>query len=44
MSIPGWSELRLNSQGLIVSHIDYWSCSRWDVLKQLLLIKTAKVK
>lgn len=34
ISIPGWSELRLNSLGLIVSHIDYWKCSRWDVLKQ----------
>lgn len=34
ISIPGWSELRLNSEGLIVSHIDYWHCSRLDVLKQ----------
>ncbi|MDM9381969.1 DUF2358 domain-containing protein [Chlorogloeopsis sp. ULAP01] len=34
ISIPGWSELRLNSQGMIVSHIDYWNCSRLDVLKQ----------
>lgn len=34
ISIPGWSELRLNPQGLIVSHIDYWHCSRLDVLKQ----------
>ncbi len=34
ISIPGWSELRLNSVGLIVSHIDYWNCSRLDVLKQ----------
>ena len=34
ISIPGWSELRLNSQGLIVSHIDYWNCSRLDVVKQ----------
>ena len=34
ISIPGWSELRLNSAGLIVSHIDYWNCSRIDVLKQ----------
>lgn len=33
--IPGRSELRLNSEGqLIVSHIDYWNCSRLDVLKQ----------
>ncbi len=32
--ISGWSELRLNSQDMIVSHIDYWNCSRLDVLKQ----------
>jgi len=32
--IPGWSELHLNSQDVIVSHIDYWNCSRLDVLKQ----------
>lgn len=36
MAIAGWSELKLNSAGLIVSHIDYWKCSRLDVLKQLL--------
>jgi hypothetical protein len=34
LHIPGWSELTLNEQGLIVSHIDYWHCSRLDVLKQ----------
>ncbi|MBW4643073.1 MAG: DUF2358 domain-containing protein [Goleter apudmare HA4340-LM2] len=34
ISISGWSELRLNSVGLIVSHIDYWHCSRLDVVKQ----------
>ena len=34
IAIPGWSELRLNSQGLIASHIDYWNCSRLDVVKQ----------
>ncbi len=34
ISIPGWSELRLNGDDLIVSHIDYWDCSRLDVLKQ----------
>ena len=32
--ISGWSELKLNPDGLIVSHIDYWNCSRLDVLKQ----------
>jgi hypothetical protein len=35
VSIPGWSELKLNSSGLICSHIDYWDCSRFDVIKQL---------
>ncbi|MBT9315071.1 DUF2358 domain-containing protein [Leptothoe spongobia TAU-MAC 1115] len=35
ISIPGWSELKLNTSGLICSHIDYWNCSRWAVLKQL---------
>jgi hypothetical protein len=34
ISISGWSELGLNSANLIVSHIDYWNCSRLDVLKQ----------
>jgi hypothetical protein len=34
ISISGWSELSLNSEGLIASHIDYWHCSRLDVLKQ----------
>ncbi|QIR39745.1 DUF2358 domain-containing protein [Tolypothrix sp. PCC 7910] len=34
ISISGWSELRLNAEGLIVSHIDYWNCSPLDVLKQ----------
>jgi hypothetical protein len=35
MAIGGRSELKVNSDGLIVSHIDYWNCSRFDVLKQL---------
>lgn len=34
ISIPGRSELKLNSQESIVSHIDYWYCSIFDVLKQ----------
>ncbi|MGK7876061.1 MAG: DUF2358 domain-containing protein [Xenococcaceae cyanobacterium] len=32
--IPGRSELKLNHDELIISHIDYWHCSRFDVLKQ----------
>lgn len=42
ISIPGWSELRLNSDGLIVSHIDYWNCSRLDVLKQHLFSSNSR--
>ncbi|WP_107670659.1 DUF2358 domain-containing protein [Cyanothece sp. BG0011] len=34
ISIPGRSELTFNDQNLIISHIDYWNCSRWDVVKQ----------
>jgi hypothetical protein len=40
MAIPGWSELTLNDENLIVSHIDYWNCSRLEVVKQLLPNKT----
>ncbi len=41
IAISGWSELKLNSDELITSHIDYWDCSRLDVLKQHLLpVKT----
>jgi Uncharacterized conserved protein (DUF2358) len=35
MAISGRSELKINSDGLICSHIDYWDCSRLDVFKQL---------
>jgi hypothetical protein len=34
IAIPGRSELTLNREGKIASHIDYWHCSRWDVLQQ----------
>ena len=34
IAISGRSELILNEQNLIISHIDYWDCSRWDVLWQ----------
>jgi hypothetical protein len=36
MCISGRSELILNEAGLIQSHVDYWDCSRWNVLQQLL--------
>jgi hypothetical protein len=32
--ISGWSELQLDEAEQIISHVDYWHCSRWDVLKQ----------
>lgn len=34
IAISGWSELQLNDNELIISHVDYWHCSRWDVLRQ----------
>lgn len=40
ISIPGRSELKVNDQEAIVSHIDYWDCSRLDVLKQHFFPKT----
>jgi hypothetical protein len=35
MSIAGWSELELDSDGLIVSHVDYWHNSKLNVLSQV---------
>ena len=40
ITIPGWSEITLNADGLIVAHLDYWHCSRLDVVKQHFLPKT----
>ncbi len=37
LAIPGTSELKLNSQDLIISHIDYWDISPFDVFKQNIL-------
>lgn len=34
IAISGTSELKLNSEGKIISHIDRWDISRLDVLKQ----------
>ncbi len=34
ISISGRSELRMNAEGLIISHYDYWDISVWNVLKQ----------
>ena len=34
IAIAGWSELTVNTDGKIAAHVDYWHCSRLDVLKQ----------
>jgi hypothetical protein len=34
IAIPGRSELRLNCENLICSHVDYWDISPFDVVKQ----------
>lgn len=34
IAVSGWSELEVNPDGLISSHVDYWDCSIWDVLIQ----------
>jgi hypothetical protein len=34
IAISGRSELTVNDQNLIISHIDYWDCSRGNVFKQ----------
>ncbi|TVQ09707.1 MAG: DUF2358 domain-containing protein [Leptolyngbya sp. DLM2.Bin27] len=39
MSIPGRSELGISEAGKVISHIDYWDCSRLSVLGQLLTNK-----
>jgi hypothetical protein len=32
--ISGRTEMTLNEAGLIASHIDYWDCSRLDMIRQ----------
>ncbi len=34
IAIAGWSELTLNEQDLITAHIDYWHCSKLNVVRQ----------
>lgn len=34
IQIRGWSDLRVDRNDVVISHIDYWNCSRLDVLKQ----------
>jgi hypothetical protein len=39
IAISGTSQLKLNENNLIISHIDYWDCSIWDVVKQHFFLK-----
>ncbi|MEM6519525.1 MAG: DUF2358 domain-containing protein [Cyanobacteria bacterium P01_D01_bin.71] len=41
ITIPGWTEYRLNDAGQIIAHIDTWNCSRWNVLGQVFGLKSA---
>jgi hypothetical protein len=34
ISVTGRSELEVSERELIIAHIDYWNCSRLDVIKQ----------
>lgn len=34
LSIPGWTELKLNEEELIISHCDRWKIAPWKVLLQ----------
>lgn len=38
--ITGRSELTLNTDNLIESHIDYWDCSPWNVVQQHFVFAT----
>jgi len=42
ITVTGWSELTIDSDGLIASHIDYWNCSRLDLLKQYFAFRAGK--
>ena len=35
ISVTGWSDLTIDDSGeLIISHIDYWECTKFDVIQQ----------
>jgi hypothetical protein len=35
IAVTGWSDLTLDDKGeLIISHVDYWECTKFDVIKQ----------
>ncbi|MGC1248341.1 MAG: DUF2358 domain-containing protein, partial [Spirulinaceae cyanobacterium] len=44
IAIPGRSELKLDETGLIISHLDYWHCSRLNVFQQHFLFHTKTEK
>jgi len=39
LTISGKSELKLNKDNFIISHLDDWNCSRLEVLKQIFIQK-----
>lgn len=41
IEISGRSELVLNTDNLIISHVDYWDCSPWSVFQQHFRPQTA---
>lgn len=34
IAVSGWSELTVNAAGEIQTQVDYWHCSRWELLQQ----------
>lgn len=40
IAITGWSELSLDADDRITAHVDYWHCSRWQVVRQHLPFAT----
>jgi hypothetical protein len=34
VAVSGWSELTVSPDRLITAHIDYWDCSRWELIQQ----------
>jgi len=37
LRVDGWTEIELDDQGMICSHVDYWKCTRADLWKQVWL-------
>ncbi len=34
VAVKGWSELTLDESDRIASHVDYWYCTKWDLIQQ----------